>query len=250
MDPKAGAAIVPGIAVRILPAARAQQIWSVAHVVSVRENGNQRVYVLYDNDTDRFFEMSGDATKMRPGLPQRYRSFWMGVYVTTLDVGSEEIQQMVEAILRSTEGDNPNNIAEMVTDYETPMMHIAASEGKYNAVQWLLAKGADVNALDKFGYTGYTALHDAWISNRLSVCKLLLEKGADPNIRTDSRHKMDDAMKILLLYGGGHEHFRVLLYKRTASILVRALCSGASPISRLPADILRTYLLPLILDAE
>jgi ankyrin repeat protein len=53
--------------------------------------------------------------------------------------------------------------------------------GNMEAVKLLIEKGADVNAVNQFGFT---PLHVA-ISNRLSgIVRVLLKAGADPLIKT------------------------------------------------------------------
>jgi ankyrin repeat protein len=62
----------------------------------------------------------------------------------------------------------------------TPLM-IAASRGHTQAVHFLLEHGACVDFVAK----GYTALYLAAREGRGGVVKLLLERGADPAIKTN-----------------------------------------------------------------
>lgn len=59
-------------------------------------------------------------------------------------------------------------------DRRTPL-HLAASEGAYKVTEWLIKKGADVNALDRFGRT---PLEDAVRGDYREVVKLLMDSGA------------------------------------------------------------------------
>jgi hypothetical protein len=59
-------------------------------------------------------------------------------------------------------------------DKRTPL-HLAASEGCYKVTEWLVAQGADVNALDRFRRT---PLEDAARGEFSEVAKLLIGKGA------------------------------------------------------------------------
>lgn len=111
---------------------------------------------------------------------------------------------------------NPAAINSFAADGFTPLA-LAAFFGQREVAQWLLANGADVNAVAKnpTGYTpltgavargdveivrlllsnganaahrygaGYSALHEAAASGKLEIAKLLLEHGADPSALTD-----------------------------------------------------------------
>lgn len=59
-------------------------------------------------------------------------------------------------------------------DRRTPL-HLAASDGAYKVTEWLIKKGADVNALDRFGRT---PLEDAVRGDYREVVKLLMDNGA------------------------------------------------------------------------
>jgi hypothetical protein len=241
--------IVPGARVRIRPRADQGDLSSYAYVLFVRENMGQRVYVLYVEIDNIIIEMSRDAvdiylTRCTNNIDQYS---WLGAYVAALDAGSGELQRMVKAILpASVLGKRYMDVddATILAIIGPELLFRAVGDGKYRAVQWLLAKGVDLNRRNAYDTPSILI---AWLNKRPEMCKLLLEKGADPNLRTDSRDEMDDATKILLLYGGGNESLFTMVHRRTASTLVRALCS-VSPISRLPTDILRTYVLPLVAE--
>lgn len=61
----------------------------------------------------------------------------------------------------------------------TPLL-IAATNGHIAMVRLLLEHGADPNLRN---YDGVTALHNAVYENQLDIVALLLEAGADPNIK-------------------------------------------------------------------
>ncbi|HLJ42062.1 MAG TPA: ankyrin repeat domain-containing protein [Candidatus Acidoferrales bacterium] len=111
---------------------------------------------------------------------------------------------------------NPAAINSYSADGFTPLA-LAAFFGHREAAQWLLANGADINAVAKnpTGYTaltgavargdaeivrlllshganaahrygaGYSALHEAAAGGKLEIAKLLLDHGADSSARTD-----------------------------------------------------------------
>ena len=64
----------------------------------------------------------------------------------------------------------------------TPL-HLAAVNGHKEIVELLIAKGADVNAKDKFGDT---PLHDAAMRDQKEVAELLIANGADVNAKQDN----------------------------------------------------------------
>ncbi|XP_008398616.1 myotrophin [Poecilia reticulata] len=61
-------------------------------------------------------------------------------------------------------------------------LHYAADFGHLKVVEYLLEKGADVNATDKHGLT---PLICACFEGHCDCVKILLEKGADRNIKTN-----------------------------------------------------------------
>ena len=62
----------------------------------------------------------------------------------------------------------------------------AARKGDLKKVQQLVDSGADINQLDK---TGFTALHWAAMANKKEVAEFLIQKGADINIR-ESKYQL------------------------------------------------------------
>lgn len=61
-----------------------------------------------------------------------------------------------------------------------PLNH-ASRKGHTEIVKLLIAKGADVNAVDDIGKNKYTPLICASINGQLEVAKLLIAKGANVN---------------------------------------------------------------------
>ncbi len=61
-------------------------------------------------------------------------------------------------------------------------LYEAASDGDYQAAEFLISKGADPNAKAQ---NGKTPLHIAVIRKQLRLVGLLLKKGADPNLKDD-----------------------------------------------------------------
>src|SRR5437870_4606856 len=71
-------------------------------------------------------------------------------------------------------------------------LFLAASEGKLEAVRYLLDEGADINAREKLGDT---ALSEATYYGRLDVVKELLFRGADVNAVGKEGTALDIAIK-------------------------------------------------------
>ncbi|KAI8488533.1 hypothetical protein Bbelb_338450 [Branchiostoma belcheri] len=65
-------------------------------------------------------------------------------------------------------------------------LHYAASRGKLPAVEWLVSKGADVNAKDALRRT---PLHEAAAKGRVKISQILIGKGAEVNVKDFAAHE-------------------------------------------------------------
>ncbi len=95
----------------------------------------------------------------------------------------------------------------------TTLLHVAAYFDEVEIAAWLLDRGMDPNvpaAIDADGFGGYTALFSTAVSQRnfwvnygkgepdeARFTRLLLERGADPNVRASIRHRLEEG------HGGG-----------------------------------------------
>lgn len=61
----------------------------------------------------------------------------------------------------------------------TPMICIAARSGRKSMIEWLVSKGADINAVSKD--RGYSAVMDAVWKSSLDIVDILIQKGANLN---------------------------------------------------------------------
>jgi hypothetical protein len=95
----------------------------------------------------------------------------------------------------------------------TTLLHLAAYFDELEIAQWLLERGMDPDvraATDPAGFGGYTALystvvsqHNFWVNygegrpDDASFTRLLLDRGADPNIRASLKARLEEG------HGGG-----------------------------------------------
>jgi len=95
----------------------------------------------------------------------------------------------------------------------TTLLHIAAYFDELEIAEWLLDRGMDPNAraaIDTDGFGGYTALFSTVVSQRnfwvnygkgqpdeARFTRLLLDRGADPNVRASIRARLEEG------HGGG-----------------------------------------------
>jgi ankyrin repeat protein len=87
-----------------------------------------------------------------------------------------------EAMLR----DDPSRIGPDGGD--TIALHVAVSRQNLPAIRWLLANGVDVNAKRPMWDINHAALHMTVESGAIEIARLLLDAGADPNVRDDRHH--------------------------------------------------------------
>jgi len=87
-----------------------------------------------------------------------------------------------EAMLR----DDPSRIGPDGTD--TIALHLAVAKRNLATIAWLLAHGIDANAKRRMWDLNHTALHMTVESGAIEIARLLLDAGADPNVRDDRHH--------------------------------------------------------------
>ena len=97
-------------------------------------------------------------------------------FLTALNLGRHS---EAEAMLR----DDPARIGPDGRD--TIALHLAISKRNLDTIRWLLAHGIDVNARRPIWDCNHTALHMTVENGEMAIARLLLEAGADPNIRDD-----------------------------------------------------------------
>jgi ankyrin repeat protein len=81
------------------------------------------------------------------------------------------------------------------------LLHLCVDNDEWEIAQWLIARGADVNAkaaVDAEGFGGHTALFGCVVSQAYRVglqrddgfARLLLDHGAEPNVRASMRKRL------------------------------------------------------------
>jgi hypothetical protein len=104
-------------------------------------------------------------------------------------------------------------VAQGTPVHGTTLLHIAAYFDELEIAEWLLSRGMDPDAraaVDEDGFGGYTALFSAVVSQRnfwinygkgqkdeARFTRLLLDRGADPNVRASLRARLEEG------HGGG-----------------------------------------------
>src|SRR6266550_879662 len=71
---------------------------------------------------------------------------------------------------------------------DTIALHVSVSKRNLATIRWLLAHGIDVNAKRPMWDLNHTALQMTIESGAIEIARLLLDAGADPNVR-DDRHR-------------------------------------------------------------
>jgi ankyrin repeat protein len=69
--------------------------------------------------------------------------------------------------------------------HDTVALHLAVSRKNHDAVRWLIAHGVDVNAKRTIWDCNHTALHMTIENGDIALARMLLDAGADPDIRDD-----------------------------------------------------------------
>ncbi len=68
---------------------------------------------------------------------------------------------------------------------DTVALHLAVNKKNHAAVRWLIAHGIDVNAKRPMWDCNHTALHMTIENGDIDLARMLLDAGADPDIRDD-----------------------------------------------------------------
>lgn len=115
------------------------------------------------------------------------------------------------------------------------LLHAAAESGDESTTMWLISKGANLNEVDK---NGYTPLHVSCISGQSAVTRLLVRKGAYCNARDNSGETplfhscvLGDLAVAQFLVEEGHALWDIVNF-RLNSVLHAACNSGHEALSK------------------
>ena len=93
--------------------------------------------------------------------------------------------------------DDPSRIG--ADGRDTIALHLAVSKQNLTTIRWLIAHRVDVNAKRPMWDFNHTALHMTIESGEVDIARLLLDAGADPNIRDDKVMPLRLAGRITLV---------------------------------------------------
>jgi len=97
-------------------------------------------------------------------------------FLTAVNLGRYDV---AEAMLR----EDPQRLG--VDGSDTIALHLAVNKKDLTTIRWLLAHGFAVSAKRCMWDCNHTALHMAIENGSLEIAQLLLDAGADPNVRDD-----------------------------------------------------------------
>jgi ankyrin repeat protein len=97
-------------------------------------------------------------------------------FLTAVHTGRYETAQ---AMLR----DDPSRIGPDGRD--TIALHLAVNKRRLSAIHWLLTQGVAINAKRLMWDCNHTALHMTIENGAIDIARVLLDAGADPNVRDD-----------------------------------------------------------------
>jgi ankyrin repeat protein len=107
--------------------------------------------------------------------------------------------------------DDPSRIGP--DGHDTITLHLAVSKKDLSAIKWLLEHGVDVNAKRMMWGCNHTALHMTMEHGALDIARMLLDAGADPNVRDDKY----DATALGWAEFFGRDEFAALIRARGGS---------------------------------
>lgn len=131
---------------------------------------------------------ASDATGATPLTTASQESADPAIVTMLIDAGAQldfltavnlERYDAAEAML----GQEPSRLGPEGRD--TIALHLAVNKRSLVAIRWLIQHGVDVNAKRLMWGCNHTALHMTTESGAIEIAKILLEAGADPNLRDD-----------------------------------------------------------------
>jgi ankyrin repeat protein len=108
---------------------------------------------------------------------------------STKSKGGETVKMLIDAGAVVDE----RNYVEGLNSNTTPLMG-ASGIGYSSAVELLISNGADVNAVDSWGFT---SLHFAICGGHVDIVAMLIDNGADITAVTDKGENVDDMIGLI-----------------------------------------------------
>jgi len=182
----------------------------------LQRGANVNARGLYD--TTPLLRAIHDPNKVQLLLRSGARIDERAMVLAAMVPGSRQVLEML--------AEQGSNVNASVGGY-TPLM-AAAYGGDLDAVTWLVEHGADVKARSD---AGCIALNGAAVSGNPAIVKLLLERGADPNVRYQEPDSIGDFQTPLMnaAWHGNAACARLLL-KYGADVNIHGGPFGRSPL--------------------
>ena len=177
-----------------------QEFWydGFTYIIDAREVGGKMIREIngFKSKSQTVWELNSANNDSDKGWPNVWRPVKKGVVVTlqksiidqvsaiydthsktisihlsnTEDITQKKIRTIIRALFRAE--------FDMLKDI---CLHTAVSMSKIKTIKRIIADGTDVNAINNHGYT---PLHSAVLFNKNEIVKILIDAGADPNIKT------------------------------------------------------------------
>lgn len=157
-----------------------------------------------------FGDSATPTPKNQPASSQSDIPAWKALSEAFHDAAGSGCLGKIKAMLQ----DNPNLVFSRAAFFGKTPLHAAAGKGHKDVVEFLLAKGADVNVEDQ---NHQAPLHDAAGSGHKEVVKLLLAKGANVNAKM-----YQDFTPLHNAASSGHKDVVSLLLANKAAVNDRA----------------------------
>ena len=219
---KMGAELNPNI--RYLAIAGKLQQEEIPLQVAIKNQNLEVIKVLLANGADPNHKEKYDY--IIPSLDQALETGNLKIIQMLLENGANEKYLFTEALesdaLKSSDATNSFAIIEMLLKYDvevnvkddedmTPLHHAIINIGNEGIASLLIGFGADINAKDDLLNTPLLLAY-LYRGRNLKLIKLLMENGANPNLKDDEGNS---TIEYTLTHGASAvKHFKVIVYNQ------------------------------------
>ena len=219
---KMGAELNPNI--RYLAIAGKLQQEEIPLQVAIKNQNLEVIKVLLANGADPNHKEKYDY--IIPSLDQALETGNLKIIQMLLENGANEKYLFTEALesdaLKSSDATNSFAIIEMLLKYDvevnvkddedmTPLHHAIINIGNEGIASLLIGFGADINAKDDLLNTPLLLAY-LYRGRNLKLIKLLMENGANPNLKDDENNS---TIEYTLKHGASAvKHFKVIVYNQ------------------------------------